>query len=67
MYNTLLEKQANDAKDEVRSLIEDLLTEINELEEAHEKLEDKIDELEDVIILLKAQIHEFESKLDNSL
>ena len=67
MYNTLLEKQANDAKDEVRSLIEDLLTEINELEEAHEKLEDKIDELEDVIILLKSQIHEFESKLDNSL
>ena len=61
MYNTLLEKQANDAKDEVRSLIEDLLTEINELEEAHEKLEDKIDELEDVIILLKSQIHEFEN------
>ena len=67
MYNTLLEKQANDVKDEVRSLIEDLLTEINELEEANEKLEDKIDELEDVIILLKAQIHEFESKLDKSL
>ena len=61
MYNTLLERQANDAKDEVRSLIEDLLTEINELEEANEKLEDKIDELEDVIILLKAQIHEFEN------
>lgn len=67
MYNTLLEKQANDAKDEVRSLIEDLLTEINELEEANEKLEENIDELEDVIILLKAQIHEFENKLDNSL
>ena len=67
MYNTVLERQANDAKDEVRSLIEDLLTEINELEEANEKLEDKIDELEDVIILLKAQIHEFESKLDKSL
>ena len=67
MYNTVLERQANDAKDEVRSLIEDLLTEINELEEAHEKLEDKIDELEDVIILLKSQIHEFESKLDKSL
>ena len=67
MYNTVLEKQANDAKDEVRSLIEDLLTEIHELEEAHEKLEDKIDELEDVIILLKATINELESKLDNSL
>ena len=63
MYNTLLEKQANNAKDEVRSLIEDLLTEINELEEAHEKLEDKIDELEDVIILLKAQIHELENSV----
>ena len=67
MYNTLLEKQANDAKDEVRSLIEDLLTEINELEEANEKLEESIDELEDVIILLKARINELESKLDNSL
>jgi len=67
MYNTLLERQANDAKDEVRSLIEDLLTEIHELEEAHEKLEDIIDELEDVIILLKARLHELESKLDNSL
>lgn len=67
MYNTLLERKANDAKDEVRSLIEDLLTEINELEEANEKLEESIDELEDVIILLKAQIHELENKLDNSL
>ena len=67
MYNTLLEKQANNAKDEVRSLIEDLLTEINELEEANEKLEESIDELEDVIILLKATINELESKLDNSL
>jgi phage shock protein A len=66
MYNTLLEKQANNAKDEVKSLIEDLITEINELEEANEKLEESIDELEDVIILLKAQIHEFESKIDNS-
>lgn len=67
MYNTLLEKQAINAKDEVRSLIDDLLTEIHELEEANQKLEDTIDELEDVIILLKAQIHEFESKLDKSL
>ena len=63
MYNTLLEKQANDAKDDVKSVIEDLLTEINELEEAHEKLEDKIDELEDVIILFKAQIHELENSV----
>ena len=61
MYNTLLEKQANDVKDEVKSLIEDLLTEIHELEEANEKLEDTIDKLEDIIILLKAQIHELEN------
>jgi prefoldin subunit 5 len=66
MYNTLLERQANDAKDDVKSVIDDLMTEINELEEAHEKLEDKIDELEDIIILLKAQVHELESKLDKS-
>jgi phage shock protein A len=66
MYNTLLEKQANDAKDDVKSVINDLIIEINELEEAHEKLEDKIDELEDIIILLKAQVHELESKLDKS-
>jgi peptidoglycan hydrolase CwlO-like protein len=63
MYNTLLERQANDAKDDVKSVIEDLITEIHELEEAHEKLEDTIDELEDVIILLKAQIHEFENSV----
>ena len=61
MYNRVLERQATDAKDDVKSVIEDLITEINELEEAHEKLEDKIDELEDVIILLKSQIHEFEN------
>lgn len=67
MYNKLLERQATDAKDEVKSVIDDLVTEIHELEEAHEKLEDKIDELEDVIILLKARLHELESKLDNSL
>jgi phage shock protein A len=63
MYNTVLEKQANDAKDDVKSVIDDLITEIHELEEAHEKLEDKIDELEDVILLLKAQIHEFENSV----
>ena len=66
MYNTLLEKQANDAKDDVKSVINDLIIEINELEEAHEKLEDKIDDLEYIIILLKAQVHELESKLDKS-
>lgn len=67
MYNRVLERQANDAKDEVKSVIEDLITEIHELEEAHQKLEGTIDELEDVIILLKARLHELESKLDNSL
>ncbi len=66
MYNTLLERRANNVKDEVRSLIEDLITEINELEEAHEKLEDKIDELEDIILLLKSRVQELEDKLDNS-
>lgn len=65
MYNTVLERQANNARDEVKSVIEDLITEIHELEEAHQKLEDTIDKLEDVIILLKAQIHELESKPDN--
>ena len=65
MYNTVLERQANNARDEVKSVIEDLITEIHELEEAHQKLEDTIDKLEDVIILLKAQIYELESKPDN--
>jgi prefoldin subunit 5 len=64
MYNTILEKQANDAKHDVKSVIDDLIIEINELEIAHEKLEDKIDELEDIIILLKAQVHELESQLN---
>ena len=61
MYNTVLERQANDAKNEVKSVIEDLITEIHELEDANEKLEENIDELEDIIILLKAQIHELEN------
>lgn len=63
MYNRVLERQATDAKDEVKSVIEDLITEIHELEEAHQKLEDTIDKLEDVIILLKAQIHELENSV----
>jgi prefoldin subunit 5 len=66
MYNTLLEKQADNVKEDVKSVIDDLIIEIHELEEAHEKLEDKIDELEDIIILLKAQVHELESKLNKS-
>jgi prefoldin subunit 5 len=61
MYNRVLERQANDAKNEVKSVIEDLITEIHELEDANEKLEENIDELEDIIILLKAQIHELEN------
>jgi len=43
MYNRVLERQATDAKDEVKSVIEDLITEIHELEEAHEKLEKTIE------------------------
>jgi phage shock protein A len=66
MYNTRLEKQANDAKDDINSIVNDLITEIHELEEAHEKLEGKIDELEDIIEGLKGRIYELESKLDNS-
>ena len=66
MYNTLLEKQANNLKDDITAIIDDLIIEIHELEEAHEKLESKIDELEDIIEGLKAQVLELEVKLDNS-
>jgi prefoldin subunit 5 len=66
MYNNFLERQADNVKDDINSVINDLITEIHELEEAHEKLESKIDELEDIIILLKAQVQELEDKLDNS-
>jgi prefoldin subunit 5 len=66
MYNTLLERQADNAKNDISSVIDDLITEIHELEEAHEKLESKIDELEDIIEGLKAQVLELEVKLDNS-
>jgi phage shock protein A len=66
MYNTLLERQANDAKHDIKSVIDDLIIEIHELEEAHEKLEDTIDTLEHDVDRLKGRIHELESKLDNS-
>jgi len=66
MYNNFLERQAYDAKDDVRSVIDDLIIEINESEEAFEKLEGKIEELEDIIEGLKAQVQELEAKLDNS-
>lgn len=61
MYNNFLERQANDVKSDISSVIDDLITEIHELEEAHEKLESKIEDLEDIIFLLKAQIHELEN------
>ena len=32
MYNTLLERQANDVKNDIKSVIDDLMFEINELE-----------------------------------
>jgi prefoldin subunit 5 len=67
MYNRVLERQATDAKDEVKSVIEDLITEIHELEEAHQKLEDTIELYAEIIEELKARINELESKLDNSL
>lgn len=67
MYNRVLERQATDAKNEVKSVIEDLITEIHELEEAHQKLEDTIELYAEIIEELKARINELESKLDNSL
>jgi prefoldin subunit 5 len=62
MYNTLLERQADNAKNDISSVIDDLITEIHELEEAHEKLESKIEDLEDTIEGLKGKIHELETR-----
>jgi len=62
MYNSLLERQAYDAKDNIKSVIDDLIIEIHELEEAHEKLEDKIEELEEQIEGLKAEWHDLKNK-----
>lgn len=63
MYNRVLERQANDAKDEVKSVIEDLITEIHELEEAHQKLEDTIELYAEIIEELKARINELENSV----
>jgi len=62
MYNTLLERQAYDAKDDIKFVIDNLITEIHELEEALEKLEDKIEELEEQIEGLKAEWHDLKNK-----
>ena len=67
MYNRVLEKQATDAKDEVKSVIEDLITEIHELEEAHQKLEDTIELYAEIIEELKARINELENSLTDSI
>ncbi len=64
MYNTLLEKQAIDVKSDISFVIDDLITEIHELEEAHEKLEDTIEVYAEIIEGLKGRIHELESELD---
>jgi prefoldin subunit 5 len=64
MYNTILERQASDAKDDINSVIENLIVEIHELEEAHEKLEDTIEVYAEIIEELKGRIHELESELD---
>ncbi len=61
MYNRVLERQANDAKNEVKSVIEDLITEIHELEDAHQKLEDTIELYAEIIEELKARINELEN------
>jgi len=63
MYNTILEQQAFNAREDVKSVIDDLIIEIHELEESHEKLEDRIDELEDIIEGLKARVQELEKDL----
>ena len=64
MYNRVLERQATDAKDEVKSVIEDLITEIHELEEAHQKLEDTIELYAESNEELKARINELEKLLE---
>ena len=64
MYNRVLERQAIDAKDEVKSVIEDLITEIHELEEAHQKLEDTIELYAESNEELKARINELEKLLE---
>jgi prefoldin subunit 5 len=61
MYNTLLERQADNAKNDISSVIDDLITEIHELEEAHEKLEDTIELYAEIIEELKARINELEN------
>ena len=66
MYNTILEQQANDAREDINAIVKELIIEINESEEAFEKLEGKIDELEEIIEGLKARVQELEDKLDNS-
>jgi phage shock protein A len=66
MYNTILERQANDAREDINTIIKELIIEIHELEEANEKLEGKIEDLEDTIEGLKTQVQELEAKLDNS-
>lgn len=65
MYNKLLEKQVDDAKNDINYVIEQLLDEIHELEEANEKLEETIEVYAEIIEGLKARIHELESELDN--
>lgn len=67
MYNRVLERQATDDKDEVKSVIEDLITEIHELEESHQKLEDTIELYAEIIEELKARINELENSLTDSI
>ena len=64
MYNRVLERQATDVKNEVKSVIEDLITEIHELEEAHQKLEDTIELYAEINEELKARINELEKLIE---
>ena len=65
MNNTFLEKQVDDAKNDINYVIEQLLEEIHEIEKSNEKLEDMIDTLEHDIDRLKIRILELETELND--
>jgi len=65
MNNTFLEKQIDDAKNDINYVIEQLLEEIHEIEKSNEKLEDMIDNLENEINNLRVRILELETELND--
>ena len=62
MYNTLLEKQANDAKEDINDIVKKLIIEVNESKKAFNKLEGKINKLKDIIEKLKEELHYHKNK-----